>query len=318
MRPVPRATKTFEGTIAQLFDQHVALVAPSPESVARAHALIGSYLRTGDPALVVRGTSAHRRTELRTNAGLRILPSDNAPAWWMHHLTWQEVSFSPGEFATALAGCPRHFHDVSARRENGISTAGWYVAHILPAKFGNSDPESWDAAGATKRFIRNVHPANHFYVPGKDRATGEDRRVIAYAARWSERRYGSIWQEMLTWAGSEAEDYLRTLPEVSGDEVVRIGGTSPSEKVISRAAVPGEDGVATYRKNRLWFQADVIEPLDWDQAFRIVTPEGTFEMTKKEFYEVFSNVVQTASYQIDRHYHCKKAPAKALRFKLEV
>jgi len=214
--------------------------------------------------------------------------------------------------------CPRHFHDVSTRRENGISVSGWYVAHILPAKFGNSDPESWNREEAVMRFVRNVHPANHFYVPG-GRAVGEDKRVIAYAARWASERYGKTWEEMLAWAGPQANTYLEGLPVISGEEHVVVSLTALSQSARSIIGANGRGGIAEIRSTRLHFKADVIEPLELDDVFRIKSPMGVFEMTKREFYEVFPNVAASSSYRTGRRdYHYTQVPAKAERFRVRI
>lgn len=77
----------------------------------------------------------------------------------------------------------------------------------------------------------------------------------------------------------------------------------------------------TYSRTRLCFRADEIEPLDWDDRFRIVTPDGTFEMTKRDFYRDFPNVVASASYLTGtratnsrREYHYWKTPIRAYRY----
>ena len=74
--------------------------------------------------------------------------------------------------------------------------------------------------------------------------------------------------------------------------------------------------VESYEFSRLFFKADVIELLDPDDRFCIVTPEGTFAMTKREFYETFQNVVESKSYQLNKIYHYPKTPQKALQFKV--
>ena len=65
-----------------------------------------------------------------------------------------------------------------------------------------------------------------------------------------------------------------------------------------------------YERTRLNFNANLIEPLDWDDVIRIVTPDGTFEMTKRQFYDTFSNVVKTWSYRKGRVYNYKKTQDK--------
>jgi len=71
-----------------------------------------------------------------------------------------------------------------------------------------------------------------------------------------------------------------------------------------------------YTSARLTFKRDEIEPLDWDDIIRIyVSNEGrTYQMTKREFYEVFDNVVQTKSYKEYGNYNCEPTPSKANQF----
>ncbi len=70
----------------------------------------------------------------------------------------------------------------------------------------------------------------------------------------------------------------------------------------------------TYEASRLHFRADVIEQLRPDEAFRVVTPEGTVQMTKRQFYEAFPNVAVSDSYRRDGHYHYPSFPEKARPF----
>lgn len=70
----------------------------------------------------------------------------------------------------------------------------------------------------------------------------------------------------------------------------------------------------SYRASRLLFKAGVIEPLEPHQRFQVVTPEGTFEMTKADFYRVFPNVPRTMSYRVRGIYHYPVVPEAALQF----
>ena len=72
--------------------------------------------------------------------------------------------------------------------------------------------------------------------------------------------------------------------------------------------------IVDYNYNRFCFKADIIEALDDNDIFIMRTPDGTFQMTKAEFYNIFSNVVESDSYQNGRIYHSKKPPKKALQF----
>lgn len=80
--------------------------------------------------------------------------------------------------------------------------------------------------------------------------------------------------------------------------------------------LPHTKGVVEYRFSRLCFRRDVIEPLPNAGSFRIVTPVGTFEMTKQQFVDTFSNVPKTRSYREIGIYHYPVVPRKALVYKV--
>ena len=69
-----------------------------------------------------------------------------------------------------------------------------------------------------------------------------------------------------------------------------------------------------YTSSRLCFKADLIEPLKDNETFIVHTPNGTFKFTKSDFYRVFSNVIETKSYQEGRMYSCKYPPKRAMQF----
>ena len=69
-----------------------------------------------------------------------------------------------------------------------------------------------------------------------------------------------------------------------------------------------------YTSSRLCFKADLIEPLKDNDVFVVHTLNGTFKFTKADFYRVFSNVIETKSYQEGKLYSCKYPPKRALPF----
>ena len=73
---------------------------------------------------------------------------------------------------------------------------------------------------------------------------------------------------------------------------------------------------ASISHSRLCFKAEIIEPLSMNDRFCIVSNDGVFAMTKREFYDNFPNVVASVSYTRDKIYHYKQPPQKALRFKI--
>ena len=70
----------------------------------------------------------------------------------------------------------------------------------------------------------------------------------------------------------------------------------------------------TYRSARLAFVRDAIEPLRLDERFGIKTPDGTFEMSKRNFRSTFPNVAASKSYQDKGRYSYPRIPRKAQEF----
>jgi hypothetical protein len=87
---------------------------------------------------------------------------------------------------------------------------------------------------------------------------------------------------------------------------------------LAPAASATEGVAASYRFRRLCFKADVIEALAINDIFEIVTPEGTYRMTKADFYRDFSNVPQTVSYRDSRIYHYPRTPERARKYLVRV
>jgi len=58
----------------------------------------------------------------------------------------------------------------------------------------------------------------------------------------------------------------------------------------------------------------LIEPLGWDDYFCVITKVGVFKLRKREFYDVFANVVTSKSYQEEGIYHYPTIPKKAEKF----
>lgn len=69
-----------------------------------------------------------------------------------------------------------------------------------------------------------------------------------------------------------------------------------------------------YTSSRLCFKADLIEPLKDNDSFIVHTPNGTFKFIKADFYRVFSNVIETKSYQEGKLYSYKYPPKRATQF----
>jgi hypothetical protein len=92
------------------------------------------------------------------------------------------------------------------------------------------------------------------------------------------------------------------------------------DRLNSAVATRGREAArpeSTYEFSRLCFKRDVIEALAPQDAFRVVTPVGTFQMTKADFQRVFSNVAESRSYLEDGIYHYPKLPSRAEEFRVK-
>jgi hypothetical protein len=81
-------------------------------------------------------------------------------------------------------------------------------------------------------------------------------------------------------------------------------------------ANPKDTPVATYEFSRLCFKREVIEALAPNDAFRVITPVGVFQMRKADFERDFSNVARSRSYLENGLYHYPILPSKAERFRV--
>jgi len=273
----------------------------------RFHDALMAYLQSPDPIFYVRGNAQARRTIVRSRSGLRIAATDNAPAWWAH---W--VAATPGS-SINFASVPTHMFD-TRRGTDGINSAGYYVAHILPAKLGPRNPQDWTREQTVARFVCNIHPVNHFYVPMVDKRLGEDHQMIANAAALAATMHDAVWSEFLALAGPEAAAYLNGLPDAGREPLTAPFAELPP--AIAAANAPDVVRAAEYSSSRLEFRASVIEPLAWEQRFRVRTPFGTYQFTKREFYETFPSIVMTNSYRVGGRYHGANLHLRAEKFRV--
>lgn len=75
--------------------------------------------------------------------------------------------------------------------------------------------------------------------------------------------------------------------------------------------------IVEYTSSRLLFKSEVIEPLEDDDIFIVHTPNGSFRMSKADFYKEFQNVIKTKSYREMGWYSYVKTPKRAMRFLTE-
>jgi hypothetical protein len=313
-KPIPAPPHTFDGTLEELYLRHIAPVLPDVDVVLDFHRALKAYIASPDPVFLVRYLGGMQRGATLEVAGGLIRPTDNSPAWAVHRSLFDKVRLRTAEeFASFLRdSVPSHFHSMA--RVPSVSRSGWHVAHIFPAKDGNTSYRSWDLAELTRRFVRNLHPCNCFYVPKTGwHRYGGDPDVLAFAADVYRTHYAAIWSEFLHLAA--AVDLPP--PETSPDRFrYSYGPVEPQRP--QPVAVAGSTPVAVEDSaTRLLFRRSVIESLRPEQRFRIVTRDhGTFEMSRAEFEQVFDNVVRSVSWQRDGLYHMARPPAKAMRFRV--
>lgn len=312
----------FSGTVEELVTNHVLQNLIASRAVEVFHELVTDYLERSDPLFLIRAIGETVRGQIYdTNRGSRFKATDNAPAWWIHFALFHEIDLPAASFASIIETLPTHFFEVASQIPHSISSAGWHVAHIFPVKDRNTDYWDWDRKDLVRRCVRNIHPCNYFFIPKADwQLWGGNERLISYFARLYEAHYGSVWAEFLSLARADSS----ALAKVSGPIAYHIGVPSlaPAATAFGQTArEPLNEGngvdVIAYKSTRLAFKADVIEPLVPSARFRIITPVGTFEMSKAEFYSAFPRVVQSKSYNEGRLYHYPTVPGVAQRFRID-
>jgi hypothetical protein len=321
-RTMRRAPESFSGDLAEMAATFVVPNLISPAVVADFHSKLVSYFNSRDPLFLIRAVSDTTRGQIfRTDRGGRFKATDNAPAWWIHFALFQEVDLRAEDFSEIIATLPTHFFEVAVQIPDSINGAGWHVAHIFAVKDRDTDYRSWTTRELLRRCVRNIHPCNYFFLAKTDwQAWGGNERVIAYFAGLYKELYGSLWFDFLALSGADASALLK----VSGPVRYRIRPRETNAATTHRFKQDGGDVnregeetmAVTYKASRLAFKADLIEPLPPSGRFRIVTPHGTFEMSKAEFYSAFPNVVKSRSYTAGRLYHYPTPPSAVQRFRV--
>lgn len=197
-RDFHKSPTTFQGTLIELFRNHIEPNLPSVSEVESLHRVLIAYCREPKPVLVVRRVAGTKRgTMYQTIHSDKFIPSDNAPAWWTHYLLFNAIRFRQESVAAVMERTiPTHMFRIHARLPTTISAAGWHVAHIFNVNDGNVDYRSWTKDELIKRFLRNLHPCNCFYLPKNDwQHYGSDHHVISFFIQDYSCRYASVWNE---------------------------------------------------------------------------------------------------------------------------
>lgn len=305
MRTMLRSPQDFQGSLDELYGQFVEPNLPAPETVSLYHRLLVEYCRSKDPLFLLRRMGAMEAGQIYPTAtGYRVRATDNSPAWWIHYITFHDQRMSAETFNVAIEDAPALMFDASKKAPKSISKAGWYVAHIFPVKDRDVLYQGWGREELSRRFLRNIHPCNHFYVPKmKPQRYGEEPDVIAYFAGRYADRYSSVWTEFMKEVHG---DVLRSSSRL-GEMKIEVREEPTKDPPGGGPDIPARGAVdppaVTYAYSRVCFLARSIEPLKDNEEFRMVTPFGTFQMSKAEFYRDFPKIAGSASYRIGRVYH---------------
>lgn len=186
----------FDGKFSDFFEQHVEPNLPPPERIKAFDALLRRHLSSNDPIYLTRYVRGQVRGKIcRTTDGGRILPTDNAPVWWLHAFLLSDEPLLD-EPEALFFGLPCHFHQ--ATRFQTLNQAGFHAAHILPAKNRNVDWERWSHKELARRMLVNIHPCNMFLV-AKEGWTRNGGRpdIIAWVVDTYRGRYGKTMDRFL-------------------------------------------------------------------------------------------------------------------------
>lgn len=127
-----------------------------------------------------------------------------------------------------------------------------------------------------------------------------------------------VWT--IEWTLKNARRALSGLPAATRNEPQAMPamptGFGGQARAGSSSDLDLSEPAVTYTFSRLCFKADKIEPLSPASQFRVITPVGTFQMSKADFYRDFPRVVISKSYVRDRIYHFPKVPSVALRYRV--
>jgi hypothetical protein len=124
---------------------------------------------------------------------------------------------------------------------------------------------------------------------------------------------------------SMSSTLIRTPTEENMHSISAVNQERQTEIVIPNAASsteqiqPARDGIpaiASYKFSRLCFRRTAIESIGLTETFRVITPIGTFQMSKADFYKDFGNVVASKSYRENGIYHYPKVPARAEKYRV--
>lgn len=309
--PIPSAPDRFEGPLEKLYDKYAQHVLPDPKIVETFHNKLVAYLAEHDPVFLTRNVGRQNRgVDERIACGKRLRPTDNSPAWWIHHHLFNQNTALLDNFTALIESIPCEMFRV--KLPETINSAGWHVAPIYEAKDDNTDYPNWSAEALVWRAVRNLHPCNYFYIPKTDwKKHGGQAAVLSFFQEKYATLYAPIWEDFLQRA--QATPHERII-----DARSYAFALSAREKQSRKLLFNGVECAVSYEYPQLCFNAKWIEPLEMNQRFCVVTPNIYFIMTKREFYDAFPTVVKPGScYRNTGLYHYRSPPQRARPFMIE-
>jgi len=315
----------FAGTLEEFADRHVLPNLPTGEVVIDFHQALMSYVAESDALFLVRAVSGtERRHDYPIAGSVTFRATDNAPSWWVHSALTAGHRIAPGAMRAIIGSMPCHMFDVSKVSAPVAASVGWHIAHIFNVKDGDTDYSRWTRRDVVARFIRNIHPANHFLFPKHDwQRGGSDPRVVGYFASLYERRYGAVWDEFVAKAGASSGLQSREGAPIRlsfGDGKPSISESAPvllCETGVNLPDTGPRTPAVVYYSSRLTFRREIIEALGDGESFMVNTPDGNFQMTKEQMREVFPGVAASRSYQQLGTYNYSSIPIKAEQFRVK-
>jgi hypothetical protein len=284
----------FDGKFSDFFEQYVEPNLPSADRVRAFDTLLRQHLSNEDPVHVLRWVRGQTRGEICLTAdGGRILPTDNAPVWWLHAFLLSDEPL-PDDPEALFSGLPCHFHQ--AARFQTLNQAGFHAAHILQAKNRDIGWQSWSHRDLARRMLVNIHPCNMFLVAktGWQRNGGRPD-IIAWVVDTYRGRYvetmdrfladcdpeGSIGQpagdpDYSYGAGTTADGVIQTKRPLIRKDLVDRGVSLEISADGSRYLLPHDDLVAWVQEH-----TTALETASWIERGVYSWPKPTAAM--KEF-----------------------------------
>ncbi|WP_459080137.1 hypothetical protein [Mesorhizobium sp. A623] len=288
----------FDGKFSEFFALCVEPNLPSASRVQAFDQLLRRHLSDIDPIYVTRYVRGQERgTTCRTADGSRILPTDNAPVWWLHAFLLSEETL-PVDAETLFSGLPCHFHNVA--RFQTLNQAGFHAAHILTAKNRDIDWQSWSRDEVARRMMVNLHPCNVFLVAKQEWARNGGRQdIIEWVVDAYRSRYGETMARFLAdcdpdaflgrpagdpaysyGAGTTSGDAIQTKRPLIRRDLVGRGVSLEISVDGARYRLPHNDLVAWARKH-----TTALETVSWLDRGIYSWPRSSAAM--REFLRAF-------------------------------